>query len=172
MVGKLKRTIKFTHLPLHAIYPPSHTVYSTRQRNISHSFVSKSRQSYKKNRKYARKIFKKVKFYVLFTSFFVNILTFCIFILYTNLLWMAVTQKCSTTHHRKLSIFRINYLRNTSVSNTILYRNIIGTLSEHNRVFTESLPSLLPNENNCPKHVFQTLRFRLQDKRAIPCAAS
>ena len=22
MVGKLKRTIKFTHLPLHAIYPP------------------------------------------------------------------------------------------------------------------------------------------------------
>ena len=163
--------------------PPSHTVYSTRQRNISHSFVSKSRQSYKKNRKYARKIFKKVKFYVLFTSFFVNILTFCIFILYTNLLWMAFTHKRSTTHHRILSIFRINYLRNTSVSNTILYRNIIGTLSEHNRVFTESLPSLyrvfteslpslLPNKNNCPKHVFQTLRFRLQDKRAIPRAAS
>ena len=85
---------------------------------------------------------------------------------------MAVTHKRSTTHHRILSIFRINYLRNTSVSNTILYRNIIGTLSEHNRVFTESLPSLLPNENNYPKHVFQTLRFRLQDKRAIPCAAS
>ena len=138
-MGKLKRTIKFTHpahmQSIHTItyrlfYPPKEYLALVRL-EIAAKLQKKS--------EVCKKNLQKSEILWTFYLFFVNILTFCIFILYTNLLWTAVTHKRSTTHHRILSIFRINYLRNTSVSNTILYRNIIGTLSEHNRVCNESI---------------------------------
>ena len=86
MVGKLKRTIKFTHLPLHAIYPPiTYRLFYPPKEYLALVRLEIAAKLQKKS-EVCKKNLQKVKFYILFTSFFVNILTFCIFILYANLL--------------------------------------------------------------------------------------